>query len=102
MSALTHVEEIISSIGDEIDDLDAMLLCDSTFFKDPESDFAVMVRNVQDIREDITKSRTLLEKINANSEHSKYVATKFKDNGDLLKRLQRLTSAVDELEYKVR
>ena len=102
MSALRQVEEIISVIGDEVNDLDSMLLCDSTYFEDPESDFAVMVQNIQDIRECLNKTRTTFGRINGNPEHLKFATTKIHDNGDLQKRIQRLTSAVDELEYKVR
>ena len=125
MSIINSLEEIISTINEEINGLDDMLIdsgigkinnspsispssssissssLPSSSSTNQENEFTQYYNNIKRIKESSIKSKIILSKVLENEEKTKYIINKLKDYGDLIKRIERLTSAIDELEYKV-
>lgn len=100
---VNHLQELLQTINHEIVTLENMIIDDGkSGGNDPNNEFAYYAEEVNIIKEYSQKSMQSMERIQTNEENAKYVLTRLTDYGDLMKRIDRLTSALDELEYKVR
>lgn len=116
MSVVNYIQEVIETINEEILCIDNMLIDsgrntsnssssnknkDKDKDKEKENEFTQYYDDIQIIKQCSNKSKLIINKIIENEDKSKYLLAKLTDYGDLVKRIERLTSAIDELEYKV-
>ena len=114
--ALTFVQQLLAAIDEEtfslehmivhrnsfeIDTTSSPLLSSSSSSIEPLNEFDQYVTLISEIKKISEKSKVSCEVILSDSEKLKFANTRLNDYGDLMKRFERLTSAVDELEYKV-
>jgi Mg2+ and Co2+ transporter CorA len=101
-SIVTHLQEILQTIHEEISTLENMIIDDGrNSGGEPNNEFTQYAEEVHKIKEYSHKSTRTIHSIQENETNSKYVISKLTDYGDLMKRVDRLSSALDELEYKV-
>jgi Mg2+ and Co2+ transporter CorA len=101
-SIVSYLQEILETIHVEINSLENMIIDDGrSAGGEPSTDFAQYAEEVHKIKEYSDKSTRTINSIQQNEINSKYVLSKLTDYGDLMKRVDRLSSALDELEYKV-
>lgn len=104
MSILNYLQDILQVITTESKSLDDMVIDNgknSGNDNDINFEFIQYAEQVPKISEYSQKSLQILDKITSNENNLKYIVQKLTDYGDLTKRIDRLTSALDELEYKV-
>jgi hypothetical protein len=101
-NVVNYLQELLQTVNYEIVTLENMIIDDGkSGVNDPNNEFAFYAEEVNIIKEYSQKSMESMERIQSNEEHAKYILSKLTDYGDLMKRIDRLTSALDELEYKV-
>lgn len=101
--ALTFVQQLLAAIDEEAFSLEHMIVHRDNFENenDPLNEFDQYVSLITEIKKSSEKSKLSVETILQDSDKLKFANTRLNDYGDFMKRLERLTSAVDELEYKV-
>lgn len=105
MATTALVAEVLAAIGEESFSLEHMIIHRSEYevtdTQTPGNEFDEYVRLMTEIKSSSEKCKIAAEVILKDPENLKYADTRLADYGDLMKRLERLNSAVDELEYKV-
>lgn len=101
MSTLAFIQQIIDVIDEEVVGLENMIIDSGKSGDEPQNEFSQYVDLIVEIKKSASKSKLVIENILNNPEKLKYANSKLSDYGDLMKRMERLTSALDELEYKV-
>lgn len=105
MATTALVAEVLAAIGEEAFSLEHMIIhrgvYETTEGPTTENEFDEYVRLMTEIKTSSEKAKGAVERILKDPENLKYADTRLADYGDLMKRLERLNSAVDELEYKV-
>ena len=99
---VNHLQELLQTIHNEILTLENQIIDNGkSSGNDTNHEFTSYAEELIHIKEYSQKSLASMEQILMNEESVKYLLVKLTDYGDLMKRIDRLTSALDELEYKV-
>lgn len=113
MAAITFIQQLVSTINEESFSLDHMIVNYDNYTTEDEpndpnnpnnnqlNEFDNYVNLIKEIKVLSEKSKISVDNILQDNDKLKFLNTRLNDYGDLMKRLERLTSAVDELEYKV-
>jgi hypothetical protein len=101
--AVALVGEVLAAIDEEVFSLEHMIVRRGSYDEggDSSDQFDQYVSLMAEMKKSSELSKTALEIIFQDGEKLKFANTRLSDYGDLMKRLERLNSAVDELEYKV-
>ena len=106
--AVALVAEVLATISEESFSLEHMIL-HRDYSYDPEGEAQSDVKNefnqyvelMAEIKRSSDLSKTAVETILSDTDNLQFANSRLADYGDLVKRVERLNSAVDELEYKV-
>jgi hypothetical protein len=105
--AVALVGEVLAAIDEEIFSLEHMIVrrdayaCEEGGGSSDSEQFDQYVALISEMKKSSEQSKVALETILHDGDKLKFANTRLSDYGDLMKRFERLNSAVDELEYKV-
>jgi predicted nuclease with TOPRIM domain len=99
------VAEVLATISEESFSLEHMIVHRDSYdlenANETKNEFDQYVELMTEIKKSSEKSKAAIETILNDSENLKFANSRLADYGDLVKRVERLNSVVDELEYKV-
>lgn len=106
--AVALVAEVLATISEESFSLEHMILHRDHSYdpegeaqSDAKNEFNQYVELMAEIKRSSDLSKTAVETILSDTDNLQFANSRLADYGDLVKRVERLNSAVDELEYKV-